>query len=301
MQAEAGARLGAAKSRVWIVLAAVLFSTGGAAVKMSSLAPVQVACVRSGLAAIALLVFSRHARRRPTSFRELLVAVAFAATMLLFVLSSRMTTAANAVFLQATAPLYVLILGPLVLRERLRTRDLATLLGMAVGMALFLAVPGEARATAVRPALGNTLAIVAGFTWAVSIIGLRWIGTTNEDGGATLMVAMLGNALVALVALPFALPLSLGAEPVREVLVLGWLGVFQIGVAYLLVAKGIGGVPAFEVSLLFLVEPVFNPIWAWWIHGERPGGLALLGGCVILAAATHSALAARNEARAQST
>ena len=285
---------------VWILVAAALFSTGGAAVKMSSFEPIQVACIRSGLAAIALLAFSRHARRRPGSRRELLVATAFATTMLLFVLSSRATTAANAVFLQATAPLYLLILGPLLLREKLRRRDLITMLGMGVGMALFLATPDRAQSTAPDPVFGNTLATLSGFTWAVSILGLRWISKSTSGVGATLTVVVLANAFVALVALPFALPIELPGWP--DVLVLIWLGVFQIALAYLCVARGIGGVPAFKASLLFLIEPVLNPVWAWWIHGEAPGALALAGGAVILAAAAQSAFAARaRRGRAYST
>ena len=247
--------------------------------------------MRSAIAATILLCLARDVRRRPKSARPFLVAVAFAATMLLFVLSSRATTAANAVFLQSTAPLYVLVLGPLLLRERLERRDLVPLIGMGLGLALLLAAPmepGEARATAPDPALGNALAAVGGATWALSILGLRWI---SNERTATLFVVAVGNAVVFLCTLPFAWPIAFGGT--ADLLVMLWLGVFQIGLAYLCVSRGIGGVSAFEASLLFLVEPVLNPVWAWLVHGEVPGDLALFGGVLILACAVHVAFARR--------
>jgi len=279
--------------RLWLIFAALLFSTGGAAVKLASLAPVQVACVRSGLATVFLFVFVREARQRPKSSKPFLVALVFAATMLLFVLSSRATTAANAVFLQATGPLYVLVLGPLWLREPLARRDIVTLVGMGIGLTLFLTATGEASGTAPDPERGDLLAALSGATWALTILGLRWVG---REGTGTILVAALGNAVVFLGTLPFAWPIDFAGA--ADVLVLVWLGCVQIGVAYLCVAKGIGRVPAFEASLLFLVEPVLSPVWAWLVHDEVPGDFAFLGGALILAAAVYSSWSARS---AQST
>ncbi len=292
MREEHSGRVGASgvAPRLWILAAAALFSTGGAAVKGTDLAPIQVACVRSGIAVLALLVLVPATRRRPRSGRSLLVALAFAATMLLFVLSSRATTAANAVFLQSTAPLYVLLLAPLLLAERLERGQLTALAGMAVGLALFLAAPEQARASAPRPVLGNVLAAISGATWGLSILGLRWAG---RRGASTLEVVVAGNLLCCLVALPFAFPIA--GVGLRDVLTLGWLGVFQIGVAYLCVARGIGGLSAFEASLLFLVEPVLSPVWAFLLHGERPGPLALAGGALIVGCALRIALRARGQ------
>ena len=269
---------------VWILLAAVLFSTGGAGVKLSTLEPLAIAGLRSGLAALVLLVFSKDSRRGYRSARELLVAAAFAATMLLFVLASRNTTAASAVFLQATAPLYLIFLAPAILGEKLRRSDIVTLAGMGVGLALFFAAPGASQETAPRPLFGNILGAASGLSWALAILGLRWIGVRGRDGGETLRVVMLGNALVAIGVLPFALPIAVPGT--TDVLVLGWLGVVQIALAYVCVAKGIRGVPAFTASLLFLVEPVLNPVWAYLVHGERVGVASLAGGILILAFAT---------------
>jgi drug/metabolite transporter (DMT)-like permease len=293
--AAAPARGGVAP-RLWILLSAALFSTGGAAIKLSTLAPIQVACARSGIAALFLLCVARDARRRPSGPADLLVAAAFAATMLLFVLSSRMTTAANAVFLQATAPLYLLVLGPLVLGEVLRRGELGTLGAMALGLVLVCVSPEAAQATAPAPATGNLLAAAGGLSWALAIVGLRFLG---RRGTGMLAAVMLGNAVTCVVALPFALPFP--ALETADLVTLLWLGCVQIGVAYLFATGGIRSVPAFEASLLFLVEPVLSPIWAWLVHGERPGGLALAGGAVILLAATRSAWNARGREEAHST
>ena len=266
-----------------------MFSTGGAAVKYVSLAPGAVACARSALAFVFLMAVAPKARRRPSGGGELLVCLAFAATMLLFVLASRATTAANAVFLQATAPLYLLLLGPLVLGEMLRRRNLWTLLGMALGLGIFFAVPGESQASAPNPALGNILAALAGMTWALSILGLRWL---ERRGLNTLSTVAFGNLFCVVLALPL---LEFGGDAswlpsAADAGALLWLGIFQIGCAYVLVSLALRRVPAFEASLLFLVEPVFNPIWTWMVHGEVPGSLALVGGALILACALHASM-----------
>lgn len=280
---------------LWAVIcisaAALLFSTGGAAIKLATLSPAQIACFRSGIAALVLVALAPEARARRGATalgRALVVGCAFAATMLLYVAANRTTTAANAVFLQASAPLYLLVLGPLLLREHARRGDLAVLLVMALGLALFFVDPGRPQGTAPDPLLGNLLAAASGLTWALTVLGLRWLG---RSGGATLQAVVLGNALAFLVALPFALqPGTLG---VRDAAVLLWLGVFQIALAYVFAARGIRGVHALEASLLFLLEPALNPVWAWLVHGEEPGAWTLAGGVVILGAGLYPVLRAR--------
>lgn len=264
--------------RLQILATALLFSTGGAAIKACAFGPWQVASFRCGVAALAMAALVPAARRRWTG-RDLLVAVAYAATMILYVFANKTTTAANAIFLQSTAPLYVLALAPLLLGERTRRRDLLLMAMMAAGLALCLLGGETPSATAPAPALGNLLGAAAGLTWALTIVGLRAIGRRGGDAAPAVVA---GNALAFLATLPMALPVA-AARPVDWLLVV-YLGLFQVALAYVLMTAGLRKVPAFEASLLLLLEPVLNPVWAFWLHGETPSPPALAGGALVLAA-----------------
>ena len=273
----------ATRYRLQILAAALLFSTGGAAVKATTLSGWQVASFRSAVAALTVLLVARGARRGWT-WHVLPVGVTYAATLVLFVSANKLTTSASAIFLQAAAPLYVLLLSPLLLRERIRRGDLALMAVMAAGLLLCFAGEDRAVATAPNPALGNLLAAASGVTWAFTVIGLRWIGGRGGGEGSALPTVVAGNLIAFLACLPMALPVA-SATPLDWAVVV-YLGVFQIGVAYLLLSSGIRHVPAFEASTLLLGEPAFNPLWSWLVHGERPGPWSLLGGVLILGATT---------------
>lgn len=263
-------------------MAAILFSTGGAAIKATTLTAWQVAGFRSGLAAIALFLFIPEARRG-WSWRTLLVGVAYAATLLLFVVANKLTTSANTIFLQSTSPLYILILGPLLLREPIRARDVVFMAAVGLGLALFFVEREAPLATAPDPVLGNILAAVSGVTWAFTVIGLRWLGT-QADQNATFPAMVSGNFTVLLVSLPLALPV-MSSTPMDWVMI-AFLGLFQIGFAYMLLARGIRHVSALEASVLLLVEPALNPLWSWIVHAESPSLWALAGAAIIFGATT---------------
>jgi drug/metabolite transporter (DMT)-like permease len=265
-------------SRLRVLAAAALFSSGGAAIKAASLTAWQVASLRSAVAALTLFLLMPEARRKPTP-RALLVGASYAATMVLFVLSNKLTTAASAIFLQSAAPLYVLLLSPWLLEERIRKVDLAYMGVLALGLGAFFVGLDPVSATAPNPGLGNVLATLSGVSWALTIMGLRALGRGGTDWGPS--SALWGNVIAFLGCLPLALPVA--GRPV-DWLVIGYLGVFQIGVAYMFLLHGLRHVPALEASLLLLLEPVLNPIWAWLAHGERPGGWSIVGGILILAA-----------------
>ena len=275
--------------RLQVLAAAFLFSTGGAAIKACSLTGWQVAAIRAGIAAVALLLLL-PATRRGWSLRLLPVAAAFAATTVLFAVCNKLTTAASTIFLQATAPIYIVLLGPVLLRERIRRNDLAFMAALAVGMVLFFVGDQPAADTAPQPVLGNILAAAAGLSWGLTIIGLRWLGRhagPGEDPSAAAVVS--GNVLACLIALPFALPV-VSSRPTDWLLVI-FLGVFQIAVAYVFLTRGVRRVTALEVSLLLLLEPVLNPLWALLVHGERPGPWAAVGGAIIILATAVNTLA----------
>ncbi len=265
--------------RAQILAAAALFSTGGAAIKATTMTAWQVASLRSGLAALTLLLLLPGARRR-WSWRTVVVGLGYAATMILYVEGNKLTTAANTIFLQSTAPLYILLLAPWLLGEPARRRDLALMAALAGGMVLTFAGHTSATRIATEPALGNLLAAGAGVFWALTLMGIRWLG--REHGGGAAPAVACGNLIACSVAAPLALPL--GPTDGTDWIVIAFLGVVQIAVAYVFLTRGMARVPALESSLLLLVEPVLSPGWAWLLHGERPGPLAAAGGAVILTA-----------------
>ncbi len=268
------------RSRLLLVATAILFSTGGAAIKAAGFTAWQVASFRSGVAAAALLLVVPESRRE-WSWRIAPVAAAYAATLILFVQATRMTTAANAIFLQSTAPLYLLLLGPLLLHEPIRRADAGYILAIAAGLALFALGTERAAPTAPDPRAGNICALGSGLAWALTLAGLRWL-SRRQRGGAGMAAVTAGNLTAFLAALPMALPVA-SASP-KSVAVILYLGVFQIGLSYWCLTRAMRRVTAFEATAILLLEPALNPVWTWMIHGERPGGWPIAGGGVILGA-----------------
>jgi drug/metabolite transporter (DMT)-like permease len=257
-----------------------LFSTGGAAIKVDAFSGVQVSALRSGIAAVALLTFMRG--RFARSPHVALPAIVYAATLTLFVLSTKLTTAANAIFLQSTAPLYVLLLGPFLLGEHVTRRDLVYLLAVALGVFSCFAGRPAATTTAPDPALGNALAVICSVTWAFTLIALRYVERDRSRPGLGMAAVVSGNVLASIAALPFAWPFP-SASP-GEWATIVYLGVCQIGLAYVLLTTAIRRLSALEVSLLLLVEPVLNPLWTWMLRGEHPGTWTIAGGALIVTA-----------------
>jgi drug/metabolite transporter (DMT)-like permease len=267
-----------------VLAAALLFSTGGAAVKMTTLTGPQVACTRAGIAAVALLIFLPNAWRG-LNWRSLLVGCTYAATTVSFALANKLTTAANAVFLQSAAPLYILILSPLLLREPIRRRHLLFMAALTIGMWMIVGGGQPPSATAPQPLHGNLLGILTGACWALTVIGLRWLGRVRPNKASANEAAaavVAGNLIACLVTMAAALPI-LDATAVDWAAV-SFLGIFQIALAYVFLVHGVRTVGALEASLLILIEPVLSPVWAWMVHGEQPTTVALLGGAIIVAA-----------------
>ena len=270
-----------ARDRAMLLAAAILFSTGGAAVKACAMNPWQIACLRSAIAVVAVIVLV-PASRRGWSRRTFVVGAAYGATMILFVLANKLTTAANAIFLQGTAPLYVLVLSPWLLGEKIRLRQLGFMVVLAAGMACFFIGVQAPSITAPNPALGNIFGTAVGITWALCIMGLRWLGKDSDDIGPTAAAVACGNLMATIAAFPAAWPVA--GFAVEDWAAVVFLGVFQIGVAYAFLVRGVARVPALEASLILLAEPVLNPLWAWLVHGEVPSAWALVGGAIFLGA-----------------
>ena len=275
------------RDRLNVVIGGVLFSTGGVAIKAATLTGWQLSCFRSFVAGVAVLLLVPNARDG-WSWRSLVVAVPYAATFTLFTLANKLTTAANAIFLQDTAPFYILLLGPLLLGERIRRNDIALMVALIIGLGLIFNSIQNSSEIATNPELGNLLATCAGLSWALTVIGLRWIAIRSKKHKEQPEAAVVtGCFLASLMAVFFSFPVE-GSTTV-DWLIIFYLGVFQIGLAYSLIAKGIRSISALETSLLLLVEPVFSPIWAWLLLAENPGFLSMLGGSLVISAtAIHS-------------
>jgi drug/metabolite transporter (DMT)-like permease len=270
--------------------AAVLFSTGGVAMKSIAFNAWQVASLRSGFAAAALFLFVPSTRRR-WDLPIFGIGFMYAITMILFVIANKNTTAANAIFLQAAAPLYLLVLAPLMLKEPVTRADLLAMLAIAVGLALVMSGSPPPTRISPHPMFGNVMAAISGVTLAFTTIGFRWLGAMEDGEARKGAVLVSGNFTAFVLCIPLELPITgVGAS---DWALIAYLGVFQIGLAYLLVARGLRGVPAVEASLLMMIEPAINPLWVWMIHGEEPGLLPIAGGALILIASIGRAMASR--------
>lgn len=304
------------------VVAGILFSTGGAAVKATELDAWQVAGMRSLIAAAVLLVAIPAARRwaggagrsssvrtaawwrDPARRRALLLTVGtgccYCLTLVLFVHAAKRTTAAETIFLQSTAPLFVLLLAPILLRERPSGRQLLFVPLFGAGLVMAFFGGADAAASAPDPRTGNVLATFCGLAYGLTLIGLRAAGRPRpvRPAGASgeassrgaadaarapgIAAAACGNVIVCLACLPVMAPL--GAAAPGDFLVVAYLGLFQVALAYVFVTRAASVLQAPVVALLLLLEPALTPVWAMWFHGEQPHLLTWLGGAVIAAA-----------------
>ena len=268
-----------------IAAAALLWSTGGLAIKLVPLSAPGVVFWRSFVSGLFLLAVFRPSRERWRHAAPSTVVV-YALMILTFVSATKMTTAANAIFLQYTGPLYVLALAPFLLKERFRKVDAAAVGVALVGMSLFFV--GRLDAGALQ---GNLVAVVSGLFFGLTILLLR-----RDASGDALPSVIAGNLVAAALALPFAWGhLALDTRGVALVL---FLGIFQMGISYVLFVKGLRTVPAAEASLLGMLEPTFNPLWAFLGLGERPSGWALVGGVIVLLAVAGRTIAGARMRRA---
>ena len=260
---------------LFVVAAAVLWSTGGLFIKWTSLSGLELSFGRSLLAACAVAIFTRHegfGLNRITAVASIL----YAALLLLFVLATKETTAANAIFLQYTAPVYLLILEPLIYKEKFRRRDLIVVVACVLGMSLFFV--GKLRPQDVT---GNLLALASGFCFACYFLLLRHAKARAVNRASSVIY---GNLLLVLIAAPAGLS-AISHMNRFDAFAVFYLGVVQIGVAYTLFTVAMArGVRSLDAGIVGYIEPILNPIWVFLAIGERPGKWALIGGGIIVAA-----------------
>ena len=253
----------------------MLWSTGGLFIKWTSLSGLELSFGRSLLAAITVAIFTRHEGFGLNKVTAL-ASVLYAALLLLFVLATKETTAANAIFLQYTAPVYLLILEPLIYKEKFRRRDLIVVTACVIGMSLFFV--GKLRPQDVT---GNLLALASGLCFACYFLLLRHSKSRSVNRASSVIY---GNLLLVL----FAAPAGIRALPqmnMHDSLSVLYLGVVQIGLAYTLFTVAMArGVRSLDAGIVGYVEPVLNPIWVYLVLGERPTKWALIGGAIIVMA-----------------
>lgn len=257
--------------------AALLWSSSGLFIKVLPLGALQIAGARSLLAALTIwAVLAWRGRRSDLRLDGLgwACAVAYAGVLVCFVAATKLTTAANAIFLQFSAPIYLVFLEPWVFGRRLQGRDLVAV-GLTLGaMALFFVGRLETGRLA-----GNLLGMAAGICLALFTLTLKLM-RERRPGADPIGAIVAGNLLVAVLCAPLALP---GFRPtLPQGAILLYLGVFQIGVAYLLFNAGMRHLSATAAVVTGTLEAVFNPIWVFLGIGERPSGWAILGGVIIL-------------------
>jgi drug/metabolite transporter (DMT)-like permease len=231
---------------------------------------------------IAAITFGIIFRKRILLFNKMtfLNSVFYAAILITFVISTKTTTAANAIFLQSTAPIYVLIFEPIFNKTKYERINIITVAVCVIGMLLFFVgklEPGHIE--------GNIIALLSGVAFASFFLGMK-----NNDPKFQQSSIFYGNILVALISIPFLF--SLEVLRVEDLWMVSFLGVFQIAIAYAFFSSGLKRIYAVEASIISMIEPVLNPVWVFIGYGETPTIFAIIGGLIIISAITTRTLIA---------
>ena len=258
-------------ARILIIAAAILWSTGGAAIKASGLETAQIAGGRALVTAVVLSLILLL-RNRPNWRSAIVWAGSFyALTNILFVFANTHTTAGASIFLQNIAPAWVLLLSPFWLNERPTRPEIWSVPISLIGSALFfVGEVGEGQF------LGNSAAIGASLSYAMLVMSYRRL---NEAQG--LAATIVGSLMVVAATAPSAAHAE-AALSLKGVGAVIYLGAIQQSLAAVLFIRGIKGVSALEGVLLILLEPLLSPLWAYFMVGELMSRWAIAGSLVIL-------------------
>ncbi|GIU81034.1 MAG: EamA/RhaT family transporter [Acidobacteria bacterium] len=263
-----------------VLLAVLLWSTGGIFIKLTDLNAFAVNAGRSFLAALVVAVFTYKKGLKLEKF-TILTSLLYAGTLSCFVYATKTTYAANAIFLQYTAPVYILLLSPFILKEKFKAVDLITVVLCLIGMSLFFFENQPETSTAPNVFLGNLVGLLSGLFFGLYFIFLRHPKSLKNPN--TAISVFYGNLLVVLMMMPFIVQ-DLPKPDLKDILAIFFLGVFQIGLAYIFFTEGIArGVRSLDASIIGFVEPLLNPVWVFIFLGEVPSKWALVGGLVIIA------------------
>ncbi len=256
-----------------IIIAALLWSTGGLFIKLISLDAYQLSFYRSIFSALTFFILFRK-KALVFNVSVFINSVFYAGILILFVVATKLTTAANAIFLQYTAPIYVLIFEPLILKTPLRKINVTSVIIAFAGMTLFFV--GEISPSHYE---GNLVALLSGICFAAFLIGIR-----KSDESYRVPAIFWGNILIPILCFNFVYP-EFKIE-MKDLFMIAYLGIFQIGLAYAVFTYSIKRIEGIEAALIAMIEPVMNPIWVYIGYGEKPSPFAILGGLIILTTIT---------------
>jgi drug/metabolite transporter (DMT)-like permease len=266
---------------MYVVIGVSLWSLGGVFFKLTSVTGFEANLGRCLFAAVTVFFLTRHLGLKFDRW-VLLNSLFYTGALSFFALANKKTTAANAIFIQYTAPVYVLLLAPFILKEKFKWTDLITVLVCLGGLSLFFIDQGVIGDLSPESQFeGNILALFSGVCFGVYMLLLRHPQMLKHNPAVSVFY---GNLMAILFMLPFVISAP-SAWTGKDLLAVAILGIFQIGLAYYFFTLGVAkGVRSLDASIIGFIEPILNPVWVFLAVGERPGSWALLGGAVIVAA-----------------
>lgn len=253
-----------------VIVASALWSTGGLFIKLTHWNPVAIAGSRSLVAALVLLAYGGKPKFRKTK-AQIYGTISYASMVLCFVVSNKLTTSANAILLQFTAPIFVAILGFWILKEKVYRHDIISIIIVFLGMMLFFV--GDVDKGSI---IGNLVAILSGLSLAGVTVSLRM-----QKDGSGIETTIFGNILTFLVSIPFILK---GLPDTRSLIIVVIMGIFQLGIPYIFYTNSVKYLSALDAILLTVVEPLLNPVWVFIFAGEKPSIYAIIGGAIVIIA-----------------
>jgi len=255
-----------------LVLTASLWSIGGLLIKSVNAHPLAIAGMRSAISTVIILIYVKKPKFT-WSFPQIAAAVTYALTVITFVSANKFTTAANAILLQYTAPVYVALFGSWLLKEKTSMLDWATIAVVFGGMMLFFVDSLDTKGL-----LGNIFAVISGVGFGLFPVFMRM-----QKDGSPIESVILGNIITAVVGLPFILRTTPSSTEWVYLIV---LGIVQLGIPYILYSIAIKNATAIEACLITVIEPILNPVWVIVFLGETPGIFSIIGGLIVVVAVT---------------
>ena len=261
---------------ILLILTSVFWSSSGLFIKIIDWGPL---AILSGRSSFATLVFLVYLKRPSLKWNAIQVVGAFAyiGAQLFFITATKLTAAANAIFLQYTMPLYVLLFGFWFLKEKPYRADLWSMSVIFTGMILFLW-----DGLAFSGLRGNIFGVLSGMSMALMVLCLR-----KQKEGVPANTILLGNLLGILIGLP---ALTQETFSITSLSIIAYLGIFQIGLSFLLYTIAIKYLMALESSIIIFLEPILNPVWVFLVLGELPGVLATIGALLVIGATSARAI-----------